>query len=590
MAKRRKTRRGNRQQSSAQGQTAPFTQSDWGRTRQGFPASAAGLNAWWKQYGPIYGQTVQIVQGVDEPKLRVNGTLIDVIAGASGRERWGWRTVSDQAGDEAIQTSVDIDDEPDPTDPTDPASPGAPPSGPYQRDRSDPKTYPGYTTYQRDTSDPKTYPGYTPQGVPPRGGSWDSGASTEGVNRTYMTGGPDDMGDPTPGEPVTVEEEAFPGYDPTKQYYWDQNQNQWVEMVPGEVYTDNRGNTRQFDPTWGGAVDPDAPCPDGQPRNETTKLCPDPVDPVDPPEDCPNPNQRRANKGSMKGKCVDRPPCKPASDGTPRIRDEKTGQCVADTTPTTTNGSTNGDTPTPGWVPYGEGPNEPWDVDLSYLRDAPPFKFDYPEWVEPDPFTYAAYDQPDPFSYPEFVPPTRQEALDEDPGYQFRLDEGRKALERETAARGTRLTGATIKGLMDYGSNAASQEYQRAFDRRLQQYREGSGVAKDVYQTNLEAGQWAHQTNLGAAESQWVTNRAAQLEGWGENRENAWTTALTEYKPAYDTWYASQAAKQKAAFAKYDRQGDVWTQGMIPARTLYGGMLATTPGFGGYNPMWTYNP
>jgi hypothetical protein len=587
MAKRRETRRGIRQQSSAQGQTAPFTRSAWGRTRQGFPASAAGLNAWWKQYGPIYGQTVQIVQGVDEPKLRVNGTLIDVIAGPSGRERWGWRTVSDQAGDEAIQTSVDIDDEPDPTDPTDPASPGAPPSGPYQRDRSD----------------PRTYPGYTPQGVPPRGGSPYSGAATE-----------DDMYiDPTAGDPVTVEEEAFPGYDPTKQYMWDQNQNKWVEMVPGEVYTDSRGNKHQFDPTWGGAVDPDAPCPDGQPRNKTTKLCPDPVEKgseqvkceEDPETDwipsnntkwpeiagtcvpkC-GPTKRRGNLRNPSGACVDRPPCTPASDGTPRIRDEETGQCVADTTPDP-NRDTNGETP--GWVPYGEGPNQPWDVDLSYLRDAPPFDFDYPEWVEPDPFTYAAYDQPDPFSYPEFAPPTAQQVLDEDPGYQFRLSEGLKAMDRSAAARGTLRTGATIKALSDYGANAASDEYQRAFDRRLQQYREGSGLAKDVYQTNLEAGQWGHETNLGAAQDQWVTNRAAQLEGYGENRENAWNTALTEYKPAYDTWYTSQAAKQKAAFAKYDRQGDVWTQGMIPARTLYGGMLAMTPGFGGYNPMWTYNP
>jgi len=175
--------------------------------------------------------------------------------------------------------------------------------------------------------------------------------------------------------------------------------------------------------------------------------------------------------------------------------------------------------------------------------------------------------------------------LDEDPGYQFRLSEGAKAMNRSAAARGTLKTGATIKALSDYRANAASDEYQRAFDRRLQQYREGSGLAKDIYQTNLEAGQWGHETNLGAAENQWVTNRAAQLEGYGENRENAWNTALTEYKPAYDTWYASQAAKQKAAFAKYDRQGDVWTQGMIPARTLYGGMLAMTPGFGGYNQM-----
>jgi hypothetical protein len=52
-----------------------------------------------------------------------------------------------------------------------------------------------------------------------------------------------------------------------------------------------------------------------------------------------------------------------------------------------------------------------------------------------------------------------------DPGYAFRLSEGQKALDASAAARGGLLSGNTLKGAIDYGQNAASQEYQNAFNR-----------------------------------------------------------------------------------------------------------------------------
>jgi len=54
-------------------------------------------------------------------------------------------------------------------------------------------------------------------------------------------------------------------------------------------------------------------------------------------------------------------------------------------------------------------------------------------------------------------------ALQNSPGYQFRMGEGLKALERSAAARGTLLTGGTLKGLTRFGQDFASNEYgQRA--------------------------------------------------------------------------------------------------------------------------------
>lgn len=54
-----------------------------------------------------------------------------------------------------------------------------------------------------------------------------------------------------------------------------------------------------------------------------------------------------------------------------------------------------------------------------------------------------------------------------DPGYQFRLSEGLKALERSASARGILQSGGTLKDITRFGQDAASQEYQNAFNRYL---------------------------------------------------------------------------------------------------------------------------
>lgn len=53
----------------------------------------------------------------------------------------------------------------------------------------------------------------------------------------------------------------------------------------------------------------------------------------------------------------------------------------------------------------------------------------------------------------------------QDPGYQFRLSEGLKALDRQAAARGGLISGAALKASQRYGQDMASQEYQNAFNR-----------------------------------------------------------------------------------------------------------------------------
>jgi hypothetical protein len=51
-----------------------------------------------------------------------------------------------------------------------------------------------------------------------------------------------------------------------------------------------------------------------------------------------------------------------------------------------------------------------------------------------------------------------------DPGYQFRLDQGMKALNASAAAKGMGVSGANIKGAIGYGTDKGNQYYQQAFN------------------------------------------------------------------------------------------------------------------------------
>jgi hypothetical protein len=67
--------------------------------------------------------------------------------------------------------------------------------------------------------------------------------------------------------------------------------------------------------------------------------------------------------------------------------------------------------------------------------------------------------------------PFGMEQFQADPGYQFRMSEGLKALERSAASRGILQSGGTLKDITRFGQDAASQEYQNAFQRYLTERR-----------------------------------------------------------------------------------------------------------------------
>ena len=72
-----------------------------------------------------------------------------------------------------------------------------------------------------------------------------------------------------------------------------------------------------------------------------------------------------------------------------------------------------------------------------------------------------------------------------DPGYGFRLSEGRKALAHQAAARGGAVSGQSLKAMQDYAQNSASNEFQNAYNRAFTSY--GTDVARENQLYNRQA-------------------------------------------------------------------------------------------------------
>ncbi len=128
-----------------------------------------------------------------------------------------------------------------------------------------------------------------------------------------------------------------------------------------------------------------------------------------------------------------------------------------------------------------------------------------------------------------------------DPGYQFRLDQGIKALDASAASRGRLLSGAQQQGVNAYAQGMASQEYGNAYNREqnnktrkynmlssLNQGGQASAagqaqVSGQLAQTggnimaNLGRSQNIAQQNIGAARAGAYQGAAQSLNQAGQN-------------------------------------------------------------------------
>ena len=127
-----------------------------------------------------------------------------------------------------------------------------------------------------------------------------------------------------------------------------------------------------------------------------------------------------------------------------------------------------------------------------------------------------------PFSY---------SSMTADPGYQFRLSEGMKALGHKAGAGGGLVSGQTLKGLQDYAQNSASNEYTNAFNRyqaerqaRLNPLQSLAGVGQSAANT-IGANAGTYGTNVGNL----MTGGAAASAAGQVGQANALTGGLGTY-------------------------------------------------------------
>jgi hypothetical protein len=138
---------------------------------------------------------------------------------------------------------------------------------------------------------------------------------------------------------------------------------------------------------------------------------------------------------------------------------------------------------------------------------------------------------PDPFQAP-----TGEEVFS-DPGYQFRLGEGQKALERSAAAKGTLLTTGTLKSLDQYSQGLAAQEYGDVYNRRLGEYQLQGGLERGDYANdyNKALGEFRQGYDIWAANQDRPFNKLTTLAGLG----SAGSTSLLNAGQGYAGQYGN---------------------------------------------------
>lgn len=122
-----------------------------------------------------------------------------------------------------------------------------------------------------------------------------------------------------------------------------------------------------------------------------------------------------------------------------------------------------------------------------------------------------------------------------DPGFEFRLREGQKAIERAAAAKGGALGGGALRSVARYGQEMASGEYDKAYGRAANAFQQDFSNKYNVFKSN-QADRF---------------NRLASLAGVGQIAANQIGNAQQNYANN-----VGQAGMQTAA-----AQGDFATQG-----------------------------
>lgn len=156
-------------------------------------------------------------------------------------------------------------------------------------------------------------------------------------------------------------------------------------------------------------------------------------------------------------------------------------------------------------------------------------------------FTAPGYTPPPAFEPDRFDAPTYAD-VQNDPGYQFASDEGRRALEQGAAKNGLLNSGGTLKDILAWGGNYAAQRYGDVYKRKQDTYGLNEGAKERAYAANyssqfLDPYKFAYQGALDTfapKQSQWQTNMAATQRGNENDYANAYNLFNFDYNKFRD--------------------------------------------------------
>jgi len=86
-----------------------------------------------------------------------------------------------------------------------------------------------------------------------------------------------------------------------------------------------------------------------------------------------------------------------------------------------------------------------------------------------------------------------------DPSYEWRVDQGVKAMDASAASRGNMFSGAAAKALTEYGQNMGSQEYQNAYNRAADTYDRNMNTQKGLAGIGQQATNMVGQAGMQSA-------------------------------------------------------------------------------------------
>lgn len=119
-----------------------------------------------------------------------------------------------------------------------------------------------------------------------------------------------------------------------------------------------------------------------------------------------------------------------------------------------------------------------------------------------------------------------------EPGYQFRLSEGQKGVERSAAGRGGLFSGQAGKELLRYGQGFASNEYQNAFNRDASQKNQIYGMLSGTAGAGQNAAAMTGTAGAGAAANagNYITQGANAQAAGMVGTANAINSGISNYQ------------------------------------------------------------